>query len=310
MSSADTSQEIHFALYRYTPSIPAAAVFVAAFVALSVWHGVLLLQHRALFFIPFIIGLLFEAAGYAARIFSHYDTLALGPYIVQTMLILVAPPLFAASIYMTLGRLIVNLGAEKASIIRVKYITKIFVVGDVISFLLQCGGGGYMAAGSVSAMETGEQIVIAGLAVQLAFFGFFIVASAVFHYRVRANPQLARALASRPVSAGPSGFSSFWNSWEAMLWCLYGACILIFIRSVFRVVDFVQGNDGYIMKREYLLFVFDAVLMAVQAVLLLVVYPGKIVQGTPRAGDIALNSRPDSSDGMMLPAGSGKSVPC
>ena len=81
-----------------------------------------------------------EAAGYAARIFSHYDTLALGPYIVQTMLILVAPPLFAASIYMTLGRVIFRLEAEWASMIRVKYITKIFVVGDVVSFLLQCGG--------------------------------------------------------------------------------------------------------------------------------------------------------------------------
>ncbi|KAL2856120.1 hypothetical protein BJX68DRAFT_263615 [Aspergillus pseudodeflectus] len=72
-----------------------------------------------------------EAAGYAARIVSQHDTLALGPYIVQTMLTLVAP------IYLTLGRLIVNLGVERASIIRVKYITKIFVVGGVMSFLLQ-----------------------------------------------------------------------------------------------------------------------------------------------------------------------------
>lgn len=81
-----------------------------------------------------------EAAGYFARIFSHSDTTALGPYIVQTMLILVAPPLFAASIYMTLGRLIVRLRAEDASLIPVKYLTKIFVAGDVISFVLQCGG--------------------------------------------------------------------------------------------------------------------------------------------------------------------------
>jgi uncharacterized membrane protein len=157
-----------------------------------------------------------------------------------------------------------------------------------------------MAAGSLSATETGEQIVIAGLAVQLAFFGFFIVASAVFHYRVRANPQLV----PRAVSAGSA--LSFSNSWEAMLWCLYGACILIFIRSVFRVVEFVQGNDGYIMKREYLLYIFDAVLMAVQAILLLVVYPGKIVHGRPRADDIALNSRAESSDGIA-PIGAGKS---
>lgn len=81
-----------------------------------------------------------ECAGYIARIFSHFDTLALGPYIVQTMLILVAPPLFAASIYMTLGRVIVKLNAEELSMVPVRYLTKIFVVGDVISFLLQVAG--------------------------------------------------------------------------------------------------------------------------------------------------------------------------
>jgi hypothetical protein len=66
--------------------------------------------------------------------------MALGPYIVQTMLILVAPPLLAASIYMTLGRIVVKIDAENKSIIPVRFLTKIFVIGDVISFLLQCGG--------------------------------------------------------------------------------------------------------------------------------------------------------------------------
>lgn len=56
------------------------------------------------------------------------------------MLILVAPPLFAASIYMTLGRLIREIGAETASLVHIKWLTKIFVAGDVISFVLQCGG--------------------------------------------------------------------------------------------------------------------------------------------------------------------------
>jgi hypothetical protein len=56
------------------------------------------------------------------------------------MLILVAPPLFAASIYMTLGRIIVKLDAEEMSLVPVRFLTKIFVIGDVISFLLQCGG--------------------------------------------------------------------------------------------------------------------------------------------------------------------------
>lgn len=56
------------------------------------------------------------------------------------MLILVAPPLFAASIYMTLGRVIVALNCHQFSIVPVRFLTKIFVIGDVISFLLQCGG--------------------------------------------------------------------------------------------------------------------------------------------------------------------------
>jgi hypothetical protein len=60
------------------------------------------------------------------------------------MLILVAPPLFAASIYMTLGRVMVALNSQQLSIVPVRFLTKIFVVGDVISFLLQCAGKWYL----------------------------------------------------------------------------------------------------------------------------------------------------------------------
>ena len=62
------------------------------------------------------------------------------PYIGQSLLLLLAPALFAASIYMILGRLIVALNAGSNSIIRPSWLTKIFVVGDVLSFLMQCGG--------------------------------------------------------------------------------------------------------------------------------------------------------------------------
>ena len=41
---------------------------------------------------------------------------------------------------MVLGRLIVHLAAEQHSLVRVNWMTKIFVTGDVISFLMQCGG--------------------------------------------------------------------------------------------------------------------------------------------------------------------------
>jgi hypothetical protein len=64
----------------------------------------------------------------------------LGPYVMQSSLLLIAPALFAASIYMTLGRIIVLVNGEKYSIIRVNWLTKIFVAGDVLSFLMQSSG--------------------------------------------------------------------------------------------------------------------------------------------------------------------------
>lgn len=53
---------------------------------------------------------------------------------------MVAPSLLAATIYMTLGRIMIVTDGEKYSLIRRSWLTKIFVVGDIISFLTQAGG--------------------------------------------------------------------------------------------------------------------------------------------------------------------------
>jgi uncharacterized SAM-binding protein YcdF (DUF218 family) len=55
---SDTSNGVDYALYRYTPSIPAAIVFGGVFMGLSILHLIRLLKHRSYFFIPFLVGLL------------------------------------------------------------------------------------------------------------------------------------------------------------------------------------------------------------------------------------------------------------
>ena len=59
---------------------------------------------------------------------------------IQTLCLLLAPALLAASIYMLLGRVILVLQAESHAILKKKWLTKIFVTGDVMSFLLQGAG--------------------------------------------------------------------------------------------------------------------------------------------------------------------------
>lgn len=80
--------------------------------------------------------------GYVGRAISHTQTpdWTLVPYLIQTLLLLVAPALFAASIYMELSRIIILVDGESHVLIKKKWLTKTFVTGDVLSFFIQGGG--------------------------------------------------------------------------------------------------------------------------------------------------------------------------
>lgn len=131
-----------FKLYRYDPSIAAAVIFIIAFTLTTLLHGYQMIRTRTWFFIPFFIGGIFEFVGYIGRAISATQSpnWALGPYIIQAVLLLVAPALFAASIYMELGRIVQMVDGDKHLFVRRTWMTKIFVCGDVLSFLMQSSG--------------------------------------------------------------------------------------------------------------------------------------------------------------------------
>ncbi|KAF1361471.1 hypothetical protein EJ07DRAFT_112012 [Lizonia empirigonia] len=139
--------------YRYHPSQVAAIIFVI-FTLTTIVHVFQVIKKRTWYFIPMIIGGL-------CRILSKNDIWALGPFIMQSLLILVAPALFAASIYITLGRVILTVHGERYSLVRQKWLTKTFVAGDVLSFMMQgSAGGGIQAMGTVGGMKLGQKIII------------------------------------------------------------------------------------------------------------------------------------------------------
>ncbi|KAK9244578.1 RTA1 like protein-domain-containing protein [Lipomyces tetrasporus] len=174
---------------------------------------------------------------------------------------LIAPALFAASIYMELGRIILLVDGESRSLIKKKWQSKIFVAGDVLPFLMQAGGGGIMASGSQASQTTGERIIIGGLGIQLLFFGFFVVTAAVFQGRLHRHPTL-RSSVSLP-----------WRKHQYTL-----QPVFLFSCGLFRLIEYCQGNDGFILRHEYFLYVFDATLMCGVMVLFLVVYPCELTR--------------------------------
>ncbi|KAL5334111.1 RTA1 like protein-domain-containing protein [Aspergillus crustosus] len=251
--------------YHYDPSEGAAIPFAALFALTTVVHIWQAIRAKTWYMIPFIIGGLFEAVGYLCRFISATQTpdWTMEPFIGQSVLILLGPALFAASIYMLLGRIISGLNAGSLSPIRPTWLTKIFVTGDVISFLLQSGGGGMQAsAKDADKAEMGEKMILGGLFVQILFFSIFIVVSIIFHRRMLSTP-LHRVGTDIP--------------WNRYLKILYVVSVLIMIRSVFRVAEYAQGKDGYLQGKEVFIYALDAALILVCSVVLNVWHPGKIV---------------------------------
>ncbi|KXH65844.1 hypothetical protein CSAL01_03777 [Colletotrichum salicis] len=269
-----------FRLYRYTPSLLTAIASAAVFAVLIILHFWQLYRARAFYFTAFALGGVFQTIGYCGRIWSYFDTvvihtsagateeelgeahdssgdtMAIGGFVMQAILILVGPALYAASIYMILGRLIRTLRADHLSLLPVPWVTKIFVTGRIVSFTIQAGGGGIQAAGTLELYEIGEKIIIVGLLVRIVVFGFFIVTTILFHHRTSRKPTTVAIEGTIP--------------WRRYLWVLYSTSLIILVRSIFRVIEYLQGNRGYLISHEIFLHIFDTILMiAVMAIFLI-----------------------------------------
>ncbi|USP76459.1 hypothetical protein yc1106_03733 [Curvularia clavata] len=257
-------ETVDFKLYRYDPSMAAAFVFIVLFLIATGLHFYQMLRTRTWILIPFVLGGIFEIIGYIGRAISAQETpnWSVAVYSVATITLLVAPALFAASIYMMLGRIILVTDGEEHSLIPKKWLTKIFVIGDVISFMMQGAGGGIMASGTIEALHTGEKIIIAGLVIQLLFFGFFIITGVTFHVRIIRQPTSKLFAQSLP--------------WERQLYALYVSSMLILVRCIFRLIEYAQGNSGYLISHEVFLYVFDAVLMFATMVWMAFIHPSEI----------------------------------
>ncbi|KAJ9490235.1 hypothetical protein VN97_g3032 [Penicillium thymicola] len=159
---------------------------------------------------------------------------------------------------MTLERIIRSVHAEKHSLVRINWLTKIFVMCDVVSFVVQGGASGMMATGNN--VKTASNIVVAGLVVQVVMFGLFIVTSIVFEVRMRRSPT-TETLGER-------------INRMSQLRTLLAVSALILIRNIFRVVEYAAGDDGYPLTHEWMLYVFDSVLMIISMLVWGIWHPG------------------------------------
>ncbi|KAI9147243.1 Protein RTM1 [Paramyrothecium foliicola] len=248
-------------LWHYVPSKPASAAFLIAFFVSTGGIVHRLIKTRSWFSIPFVIGGLMEAVGFATRALCTDRTDELALFAVQFILILVAPALFAASVYMALSRLMRKLKAESQPIISARWLTRLFVFGDVLSFIIQLGGGA-IATNPDSDPQVAKWTILVGLVLQIAFFAFFIVTALIFHKRMTTW---------QPLNSLDGNVN-----WVAVLYMLYAVSGLVMMRSIFRVIEYAMGMDSYLFKNEWPIYVFDAAFMLIAAMIWGLFHPGEL----------------------------------
>lgn len=144
--------------------------------------------------------------------------------------------------------------------IRPSRITCFFVFGDIFSFLLQSSDGGLEASGSASSLKTDTDLILIGLAVQIVFFLTFtllIIISDCRTFNKKSEP-----------SEG---------NWKLLLRALEARCVLIMILSVYRVIEFVDGFNGYVLNHEASFYVFDALTIFFVQVLYNTIHPKRVL---------------------------------
>ncbi|WVQ85253.1 hypothetical protein IAT38_007418 [Cryptococcus sp. DSM 104549] len=263
---ADPSTDICNPL-RYIPNKAiniAAAVLYFAVAAVLTFHS---FRRKANWFMCLVIGAWCEGIGLVLRVAFRNNPHSSGLYIVCYLFVVLSPCAFLAGDYILLGRLVEFLDAHQhLRPLRAQYVSWMFIISDVITFLIQAAGGGLSISKNVTTAQAGGNIFLAGIALQFASFFFFTCAWAIFGIRAyRENKELwAR------------------QGWKPLYWALGFTCICFLIRSIFRTAELSQGYIGYLATHERFYLGLDTLPLLLGIAVFMYFWPGNYLQFADR----------------------------
>jgi RTA1 like protein len=231
-------------IFYYQPSFTANLAFLVLFAATGILHFAQgTYTKKTSFTVAVCIGCFTEVIGYLGRLISWHNPFSLDGFLTQICCLTIAPAFFSAGIYFCLSDIVKYVSVEASRIPPSAY-ARIFIPCDLISLALQGAGGGLasVAAENNRSARTGTNIMVAGLAFQVASMTLFILLAIgyVLHVK-RLDKEAGSARISMPVSQPRLfAFASFFSL----------AIICIFIRCIYRVIELSEGWEGSLIHNQ------------------------------------------------------------
>ncbi|RDW72350.1 RTA1 domain-containing protein [Aspergillus mulundensis] len=272
----EESAESH---YEYAPSLGAAAVFAALYTLALIGTVVQWIRFRPVVWLVMVIAAAMESTGYISRCISVQNTTARTVYVLQFALLILAPVLMAGALYVLFGRIIFLVVPRDQRTFKIcwvppRWVTPIFVGFDIVALMLQLIGAVMITSGNgdsqddIDTFNRGRDLALVGVVVQIVAFGLFTVAAIRFNFTSKRFVNDTPALGRMAVDEDGGRQDEFAmgvqdkprkSDWPHLLRAVNFATIMILIRSIYRLVEFTEGHDGYINNHEWPFYIFDAV---------------------------------------------------
>lgn len=215
---------------------------------------------------PVLIHFTAELIGWAGRTWSSQCPYNGDAFLMQISTLIIAPTFFTAGIYILLGNFIKHFGSQ-SSILRPSLYLWIFCTCDVISLVVQAIGGG-MASSESSKIngntDPGTYIMVGGIVFQLVSITIFVACAADFVRRSVQQGLLARSSRSLVVL------------FTAMLFSV----LCIYVRSIYRTIELIQGWDGYLITRQKYFIALDGAMMVAAVAVFNFCHPAWLMPST------------------------------
>ncbi|KAL4736085.1 RTA1 like protein-domain-containing protein [Aspergillus similis] len=265
---------LSMASFEYIPKLWAQILFMAVFGLAFLVHLFLGIRYKTYtFMVAMALGLAGEVVGYGGRVSLHDNPFNDDAFLQYLVSLTIAPAFLTAAIYLTLSRIVVAYG-ERISYFKPRTYTITFITFDFIALLLQAVGGAIASTADdddKDMSDLGINIMIAGLAWQVASLLIFTAMSTYFFIRVRRAPGADFNL----------DFESLRRSryFKGSLWALSIATLVIIVRSVFRCAELSEGFDGELANDEVTFMILEATMIGIAVICLTVFHPGVVWKG-------------------------------
>jgi len=259
--------------YGYDPTLAANVTFLVVFAISAAVHLFQMITFKKWVFGSLLaFGALLEAAGYSARVASSIDDLNNDAFLVQIVLLIIAPCFFSAAMFFFLGSLVKIFG-RKYSPLSARMYAIIFITCDIISLVIQAIGGGMAATAEQQQTSTvnGTHIMVAGIDFQLASITAFVILTVWFGVRViKAGIKIPTRV---KIMAGGLALS---------LICLY-------IRAIYRTIELAQGWTGVLITTQIYFYTLDGVMMVICVGTFNILHPGYLLN-EDKLNDVPVNN--------------------